>query len=203
MKYTLRKNLYDYRAVILDMDGTLYYQFPLRICMVAELLWYYLTRIRRIGELFMLRRIRKLRENGILTDIDPLFAYWLEEKPLPYIYRFRDKKLLRLIQTLRERGAKIAVYSDYPAERKIGALRDLTVDYHFCADDAVIRCLKPDPAGLKNIIGIIGEPAETIVFVGDRYEKDGKCAEGAGMDYLILDVNPLSRHKNLKELEYD
>jgi FMN phosphatase YigB (HAD superfamily) len=202
VKCKLRKSLYDYRGVILDMDGTLYYQFPLRLCMAAELLVHYLLRLPKIGELFMLRRMRKAREAGILVETNPVFAYWTQEKPLRYIYRFRDKRLLRLIGALRERGAKIAVYSDYPAERKIKGLRGFTADHCFCADDALIRCLKPETGGLKNILGIMGEPVENVVFIGDRYEKDGKCAEGVGMDYLILDSNPLVRHKNIRGLNH-
>jgi FMN phosphatase YigB (HAD superfamily) len=163
--------------------------------MAAELTAYYLTHIRRIGELSLLRNVRKSREAGILTAIDPVFAYWLEEKPLRYLYLFRDRKLLSFIQTLRERGAKTAVYSDYPAERKLRAFRGFTADYCFCADDALIRCLKPESSGLKTIAGVLGETAEDIAFIGDRYEKDGKCAEAAGIDYLILDGNPISRRK--------
>jgi FMN phosphatase YigB (HAD superfamily) len=125
----------------------------------------------------------------------------MQEKPLRYISLFRDRKLICLIRRLREGGAKIAVYSDYPVKRKIAVLRDLTVDYCFCADDNVIQCLKPEAQGLKNMVRIIGEPVEYAVFIGDRYEKDGKCAEGVGMDYIILDKNPILRNSNLYKKE--
>jgi len=80
----------------------------------------------------------------------------------------------------------------------------LTVDYFFSADDAAIQCLKPDVQGLKNILRITGEAAESSLFIGDRYEKDGKCADNAGMDYIILDANPLLRNFFLyrKELHH-
>jgi FMN phosphatase YigB (HAD superfamily) len=121
----------------------------------------------------------------------------MQEKPLRYISLFRDKKLICLIRQLRERGAKIVVYSDYPAKQKIEALRDLAVDYYFCADDKIIQCLKPETRGLANIVRAIGELVEYAVFIGDRCEKDGKCAEGIGMDYIILDKNPILRNSNL------
>jgi FMN phosphatase YigB (HAD superfamily) len=58
MKYHLRKKLSDYRAIIFDFDGTLYYQAPLQVCMAFELAVYYLVHIARVRELFMLRSYR-------------------------------------------------------------------------------------------------------------------------------------------------
>jgi len=204
MKKQMQKELCEYRLVILDMDGTLYYQFPLRFFMFIELTFYYFVHIRKMAELFTLRRYRKNYESGILEKETPIIEYWMQEKPLRYITLFRDGKLLRLIRQLQEQGAKIAVYSDYPVQKKIEALSGLTADYSFCATDTAIQCLKPDAQGLKNILRITGETAENSLFIGDRYEKDGKCAENAGVDYIILENNPMMRNVSFykKELHY-
>ena len=197
----MRKKLREYRLIILDMDGTLYYQMPLRLCMCIELMFYYAVHLRRITELFMLYRFRKTYESGVLEQGNSVIEYWMQERPLRYISRFRDNKLIYLIRRLREHGAKIAVYSDYPVQLKLTALPDLTADYVFFAADSAIQCLKPDLAGLNNILRITGETAENSLFIGDRYEKDGKCAENAGVDYIILDNNPLFRNINLYKKE--
>jgi FMN phosphatase YigB (HAD superfamily) len=183
------------------MDGTLYYQAPLRFCMCIELMLYYVVRLQRIAELFMLYRFRKSYERGVLEQGNSVIEYWMHERPLRYISQFRDKKLIFLIQRLRKHGTKIAVYSDYPVQRKLTALPDLTIDHTFCAADSAIQCLKPDPAGLKNILRITNETAENSLFIGDRYKKDGKCAENAGVDYIILDNNSLFRNINLYKKE--
>jgi HAD superfamily hydrolase (TIGR01549 family) len=201
MKQQLRKKLCEYKLIILDMDGTLYYQAPLRFYMCIELMLYYAVHLRRIAELFMLYRFRKSYESGVLEQGNSVTEYWMQERPLRYISRFRDKKLIFLIRRLREQGAKIAVYSDYPVQQKLTALPDLTAAYYFCAADPAIQCLKPDPAGLKNILRITEETAENSLFIGDRYEKDGKCAENAGVDYIILDNNHLMRNINLYKKE--
>jgi len=201
MKQQLRKKLREYRLIILDMDGTLYYQFPLRFCMFIEIVIYYTVHIYKIAELFTLRRYRKSYESGILGKETPIIEYWMQEKPLRYIALFRDRKLISLVRRLREQDAKIVVYSDYPVQKKITALTDLTTDYSFCAADTAIQCLKPDAQGLKNILQITGEMAENSLFIGDRYEKDGKCAENAGIDYIILDHTPLMRNINLYKKE--
>jgi FMN phosphatase YigB (HAD superfamily) len=204
MKKQLRRKLQDYRLVILDMDGTLYYQFPLRLCMCIELAFYYAFHIRRLAELSMISRFRKNYESGVLEKETSVITYWMQEKPLRYIALLHDRKLLRLVVRLQEQGAKIAIYSDYPVLKKITALPGFTADYCFCAADSVIQCLKPTAQGLKNILHITGETVEDSLFIGDRYEKDGKCAEGVGMDYIILDNTPLFRTINFysKELQY-
>ena len=201
MKQRLHKKLYEYKLIILDLDGTLYYQVPLRFCMCIELMLYYAIHLRKIAELFMIYKLRKSYEDGVLEHGNSVIEYWMQEKPLRYISFFRDKKLLSLIRRLQERGVKIAIYSDFPVTHKIKALPDLTTDYDFCAADSVIQCLKPDPAGLKDILQITGESPETSLFIGDRYEKDGRCAENAGVDYIILDNNPLLRNINLYKKE--
>jgi HAD superfamily hydrolase (TIGR01549 family) len=197
----MHKNLQDYDAVVTDMDGTLYYQTPLRICMAFELVCYYLTHINRIRELFTLRNYRKSHEKGCFVEPEKIIDFWMQEKPLKYIYFFRDKKLLALLHKMRVAGAKIIVYSDYPVAKKIQVLEQLHADYCFCGSDAVIRCLKPDSSGIKKIVRMVGLPVKNMLFIGDRYEKDGKCAEGADMDYIILAKYPFFRWKGVSMTE--
>jgi HAD superfamily hydrolase (TIGR01549 family) len=194
MKFILHKKLHEYRAIILDMDGTLYYHFPLKICMAFELLCYYALHIRRFRDLITLILFRKSRESGVLNAGNAIVDYWMHEKPLAYIHLFRDKKLLALTREFRHRGAKIVVYSDYPAVKKIEALHPFQADFVFHAADAAIQCLKPNVKGLQHILSVIKEPSADTVFIGDRYEKDGKCAKALGMDYVILHGDPLRRN---------
>ncbi len=57
------KNINDYKALIFDLDGTLYYQRRLRIKMAWMLLSYYLCHFWRIKELFIVKEFRKVRED--------------------------------------------------------------------------------------------------------------------------------------------
>ena len=45
-----------------------------------------------------------------------------------------------------------------------------------------------------------GENADNILMIGDRMEKDGRSAEAAGVDHLILPRKVSSRRLN--EIEY-
>jgi len=200
----LRKPLTEYRAVILDMDGTLYYQRPLRMCMAFELFFYYLAHLSKWRELLMLTAYREAREAGRLPApdavIDAVVKRWMQERPLKYVRLFRDRRLIALAERLRRGGAKLAVYSDYPVAGKLAALSPFTVDFAFDPDDPAIPALKPDPRGLRYITGVIGEAAEDTVFIGDRHEKDGLCAKAAGVDYVILGKSFFSRNMQLQKI---
>jgi HAD superfamily hydrolase (TIGR01549 family) len=220
VRFKLRKKLSEYRVIILDMDGTLYYQFPLRVWMSLVLFWYYLFHPMRIKELSIFMAFRKLRESECLIYSDDfekqqyeilserfhvtpeiikeIVDRWMQEKALKYVHLFRDKKLLKYICRLKNNGTKLVLYSDYPVEKKLQALFPLEVDYCFCALDKEIGCLKPNPKGIRHIVKTVDEPVEQIVFIGDRYKKDGKSAESVGMDYLILDRNPIKKWRRLR-----
>lgn len=227
-KYSMHKKLTEYRAVILDMDGTLYSQPALRFLMAAALSGYYLFHPFRIKELFILKQYRQVREHwkGSATASDSLDAAqylftaeqmkaapelvervvtrWMQEYPLTFIKRCRDKKLAALIGQLRKKGMIIVVYSDYPAKEKLAAL-SLETDFVFCAADKEINCMKPDPKGMHAILHSLGLSAEEALMIGDRYEKDGLSAENAGMDFLILprQINRRNKLENRIDLTPD
>lgn len=182
MKVSIRRPLDSYKAYILDMDGTLYRQLPVRFCMAFSLAFYYIRHIGRLHEIFEIRRFRNGIENGRLEPAGGTVKYWMEEAPLKYIKLFKNKKLIYFIEAQKRRGALIVVYSDHPAKEKCAAL-NLRADYIFCALDEEINCLKPDASGLRYIASLLKLNTEDIVYIGDRPEKDGLCAAALGIDY--------------------
>ena len=193
MKSMTKKSIEDYQTIILDMDGTLYFQLPLRVCMAFSLGIYYLIHFYRMKELFLIKKFRQLREAGHLAEADNLASgkmkqrleFWIYEYPLRFVCLFRDKKLVAKMNGLKRQGTKIIVYSDYDPKDKIKAV-GLEVDGYFYPGDSIVKCLKPDSSGLESILRHIGEKASDALFIGDRYEKDGLCAMGVQMDYIIL-----------------
>lgn len=61
----MKKNISEYKAVILDVDGTLYSQPRLRLYMAASLALYYLCHPFRVKELIILNKYRSVRENWL------------------------------------------------------------------------------------------------------------------------------------------
>ncbi len=200
-----KKNISEYKAWILDFDGTLYYQLPLRICMTFMILIYYLLSPFRLREIFLIKDYRQLREKLFAADeknfqikqlekisekykmpvieIENLLHFWFFEKPLKLIKIFQRKKLIESIIQNQKQGIKMIVYSDYAVDEKITAV-DFKPNYTFYSDHELIKCMKPNPIGLKNILKKLNLKADEVLFIGDRDDRDGLCAEGAGVDYL-------------------
>ena len=199
------KNLSHYKAWILDFDGTLCYQLPIRICMALMLIIYYAFHPFRVSEIFLILDYRRLREelfaaddedfnhkqlskladkyNMSVENIEHLFYFWMEEKPLRLIKMFQRKKLIKSIHHYQNQGVRMIVYSDNPVNKKISVV-DFVPDYAFYSDDELIKCMKPKSAGLKNILKLLHLKADEVLFIGDRDDRDGLCAEEAGVDYL-------------------
>jgi HAD superfamily hydrolase (TIGR01549 family) len=209
-----------YRAVIFDMDGTLYHQRALRLLMAAELLRHCLRHGRKgLRDCEILSSYRKIRETGCFSEnwetdqydavarryhvtrdaVRRTVELWMQKIPLSHLYPCRDRQIQKLIPALRRHGISVFIYSDYPAAEKLKALR-LSADGCFCASDRDIRRLKPDPAGLRAILNKTGLDVSDCLMVGDRCDRDGKAAENVGMDYLILPAGT-GRKKAVGSLE--
>jgi phosphoglycolate phosphatase/putative hydrolase of the HAD superfamily len=217
-----------YSALILDIDGTLYFQRSLRIAMAMELFAYHICRPWKWRDLKILSVFRKERErycgaggeaDSIESDPDSVLyrisaerfgvpsAYvqdvvirWMHLAPLKYLNRCADRRLRSILGLAREKGLTLAAFSDYPGAEKLKALR-VRVDACFSATDSEIRSLKPDPRGLNAIMKAMGLSADECLMIGDRDEKDGECARKAGMDYLILPQSKEERKAALQVLE--
>ncbi|MCR4923625.1 MAG: HAD family hydrolase [Lachnospiraceae bacterium] len=226
-------SVFDYKAVVWDLDGTLYYQRRMRLRMALSLLTYYLTHPLRLKELFAVKKFREVREhwedhmagdkelvNKTLKenrDCDELsvkqYLYvakslntefslvkdavtmWIYQRPLDIIYECRDKDAAELIAELREKGIDNYIFSDYPIEDKLKALKIKGIKGCYSATDHNIAVLKPDPKGLKLIMEENDHAPSQVLMIGDRMSKDGEAAKKAGCDYYIL---PKSRYKRKK-----
>ena len=197
-----------YKAWILDFDGTLTRQTPVRIFMALWLAGYYLIHPRRLNEIFILRDWRRLREELFATEaedyrerqlaelsrrydmpkssVEKILRTWLIERPLKILRFCVRKKLLDAARTQQRLGVKIIVYSDNPVKEKLRAI-NFFPDESFSADDEKIRCMKPDSRGLKKILAQFNLKPDEVLYIGDRDDRDGICARRAGVHYL--DVN--------------
>jgi phosphoglycolate phosphatase/putative hydrolase of the HAD superfamily len=201
----------DVKAVILDVDGTLYNQKVLRGKMMKALLGYYLLRPWKYNELKIISIFRKEREvlptlkathleevqyeicakkaNQPLSLVKKVIDQWIFTYPLPFLRESMYAQVPEFFDLLRTHQIKISIYSDYKALEKLQAM-GLQADLVVCSTDAAIDCMKPDPKALHYITGKLKVDIKQCVFIGDRDELDGACARSVSMPYIIVDKDP-------------
>ena len=197
------------RAVLFDVDGTLYHQGPLRLCMALELV---ASGRRTWGAIRAFRRVREeLRDLGAaeaplprlqyqlaaerqqmrVDEVEAAVSEWIYRRPLKYLRRCRRAGIESLLGYLGSRGIPAGVFSDYPAREKLHALHLAeTISLIACATDAEINAFKPHPRGFIWACERWGlEPSE-VLYVGDRAEVDATGAANAGMHCVIISRRP-------------
>lgn len=195
------------RAVIFDMDGTLYDQGKLRQKILWEMLSSLLTHPTGLRDLKILWDFRKAREkNASMIDggieerqfefgakaskvsaekVRQVVQYWMFTRPLFHLEVCCYPGVRELFSELKEKSILTGIFSDYPAKDKLQAL-NLEVNVMVSATDLEVGRLKPDPKGLIVAASKLNTPVKECLFVGDRDDRDGECARRAGMPYLIL-----------------
>ncbi len=197
-------------AIVLDVDGTLYRQGPVRRQMALRLAGACVTQPLRTRR--AVRVIRAFRNNlemiraGLPKDADhpaeqlqrtveqtgmpkelveSLIQEWMFERPLALIGGYPRKGLHRFLGRALQCGVRLGVFSEYPSEGKLECLgvRDpFSVIVSSC--DPQVRRFKPDPTGFLHAARQLGSNPETTLVIGDRDDADGAGAEAAGMRYL-------------------
>ncbi|HEV8547915.1 MAG TPA: HAD family hydrolase [Polyangiaceae bacterium] len=189
-------------AWLVDLDGTLYAQTPVRLAMAAEvglLGWGALATLKRFrreqeelraleleGDPFTLQLERTAAALNLdRAAIEPVVRNWMIERPGKWLSLFRRRALLEEIRAFRARGGRTALVSDYPARRKLEALGATPLFDVIVASgepDGPLR-LKPHPSGVLRAAAALGvDPARCLV-IGDRHDADGLAATSAGMAF--------------------
>jgi FMN phosphatase YigB (HAD superfamily) len=201
------------RAVLFDVDGTLYHQGPLRAAMASELgvlpwlrhrpddvprLWRVLRTFRRMREdlraydgeepLAVAQYTRTAAALGVTAAlVEAAVEEWIFTRPLKYLPLVRRAGTAAALSACRAQGWRIGVFSDYPTAQKLRALalHDL-VAVEVCATDEAVNAFKPDPRGFIHACRRLGVEPTRVVYVGDRPDVDAAGAAAAGLRTLII-----------------
>jgi phosphoglycolate phosphatase/putative hydrolase of the HAD superfamily len=203
---------HDIEAVLFDLDGTLYRQWPVQAATVVLLLAVHLTqpsqlfRKIKIIRAFRLaqetlraegRRIKECsaaqaglaaRSAGVPeAEVRNVVQEWMQERPLMFLRWFRPRQLPRLLGKLKARGFRLGLYSDYPAQDKVAALGlDGCFDLFLSSQDAEVHGFKPDSNGFEIAARRMRLRPDQVLYIGDRAEVDAAGAAAAGMPAIIL-----------------
>ena len=195
------------RAVIFDVDGTLYDQRKLRRKISLEMLKFLFAHPTGLSDLKILWDFRKVREKNAsliggaieerqfewgakaskvsVEKVRQVVQHWMFTRPLYHLEACCYPGVRELFFRLKEKNIPVGIFSDYPVQDKLMAL-SIEVDVMVSATDAEVDRLKPDPIGLVVVASKLKTPLKECLFIGDRDDKDGECARRAGMPYLIL-----------------
>ena len=191
------------KIAIFDLDGTLYRQLPVRITMTLKLLLYVLrhpSKWRLIYGIYCFRALREdekyrktstmrqvhdaaIRSSSDEGELHEAVDKWLMKVPLEILPRYRNGKVIDLFNELANKGYKTVVYSDYPVEDKLKAL-NVCPDYIFYPSEESFWELKPSKYAMDHILNVTNANPEESIYIGDRWEKDGRSAELCGIRYI-------------------
>ena len=196
-------------VVILDVDGTFYEQSKLRWIMFFKLVLYYTLRPWRYNELFILYYFRKEREkragfkgtnlkeeqyrwcaekvNVNVEVVRRVIRQWIFNKPNIYLKECMYPGISQFLDVLKKKNIKTAVYSDYDPRDKLEHM-GIQVDLGISSTDESVNSFKPCPDGLYVILSEMKiTNKNNCLYIGDRHELDGLCAERAEIPFLFVD----------------
>lgn len=199
----------EIEVVIFDVDGTLYGQSKLRKIMAFKLLVYYIVRPWKYKELLMIYHFRKEREkragykgenlqeeqyiwcaekmNIEVEKVIKVVDKWIFDFPNRYLSGCMYPGVAQFFTALREQGIRTAIYSDYDSGEKLKHMQ-LYADMEISSTDKRVNSFKPLPDGLSFILSEMGiTKKDNCLYIGDRFELDGLCAEAAGVPFLLID----------------
>lgn len=194
------------RGVIFDLDGTLY-----------DMSWYmkplFFLRLFRTGmRLTRFFRIRKTFAGRDLGSCDALIDALCAEVSgqegsdrakvrtwilvdfyaafvaiMPF-FRFSRPGIVTMLQSLREKGFRLGVLSDYDCVKE--RLERLSLPpslFDTIASSEAAGALKPNVRPFLAIAAKWGFEPGSVLVIGDRTDTDGSAAAAAGMQFLLLE----------------
>lgn len=196
------------QVVMFDVDGTLYQQSKLRKIMFFKLIAHYLVRPWNYNDVLILYHFRKEREKRAgysslnlqeeqylwcaeksgqqLEKVKKVVNKWIFDLPNNYLKKCMYPGVEQFFADLKKHGIKTAVYSDYTSAEKLKQMH-LQVDMEISSTDKIVNSFKPLPNGLLAILLELKiTDKKNCLYIGDRFELDGLCAEQAGVPFLLV-----------------
>lgn len=203
------------RGVIFDIDGTLYRQSPVRRRMALRLAARYwrapfagattmrvLAAYRRaqealrsqppVGDIAAAQFGLAAERTGVPAErVAALVEEWMDTRPLDLVAANARPGLVTTLDALRDRGLRLGVVSDYPADAKLRALGIADrFDTVISPDDPRVQAFKPAPRGIAAALEDLGLASSEALYVGDRLDVDAPAAIAAGVAWALIGSEP-------------
>ncbi len=193
------------RAVVLDLDGTLYDKRRLAARLIASQLLFVpllaaeqTTRKALKGqcfgseEAFYTHFFEKMAEKRLFTA--RMARWWYMRCYMPATVRtlrrsYQPRKwVLPFIAACRQRSVGVAVYSDYGCvAEKLHALQLAPHLFDFVVAAPELGGLKPSAQAAAQVVERLHVAPANCLFVGDRDDTDGASARAIGAQFLLIE----------------
>jgi putative hydrolase of the HAD superfamily len=210
--YILPINANHLKALILDIDGTLYRQTLLRGLMFQRMLRTHIGQpARGLLTLRVLRAYRRAQEvlrassldhsdlaeeqlrlasewTGVRLEIVRSWvARWMEHEPLDFLAHVVCEGVVEFLQVATACGLRLGVFSDYPGTAKLIAMEVVHFfDVVVSAQDPEVQKFKPSPRGLEVTLRRLGVKKHQALYIGDRPDIDAAAASRAEIACVII-----------------
>jgi FMN phosphatase YigB (HAD superfamily) len=199
------------KAIIFDVDGTLYTQARLRRAMAIRVVRHAIAHPLSGGRVIqVLRAFRSAQEylrsagcsdsicgkqfqltcewTGLGDDqVRGIVELWMEKEPLPLLKGCLRPGLLAVLESAKAAGIGLGVFSDYAADKKLEAMGIRHYFNTICAaQDEEIGRFKPHPKGLEVTLNRLNVSPEHALYIGDRPDVDVEAAQRAGLRAVII-----------------
>ncbi len=193
------------KAIVLDVDGTLYSSLGLKVLLTPALLYATILSPKLLTVINSFRELRERKsgeevkgladqqymwaaqELGIpANSVKDIIVKWMHQNPLAYLPLVKHHGLEKFILFCREHQKIIVFYSDYPIVDKIKMLNISQPYLAYSAEDDKIDALKPSPKGLKIMMQELNLNPSECVMIGDRTDRDEAAAKTVGMPCWII-----------------
>lgn len=188
------------RAIIFDLDGTLYpmvKQFkplfaifsiphPLRLPGYMKLRENFRGESRDSGETIMGEINRQIEEKFKI----PSGEKWQENQFYPAFFKTlsllpKRPEINTLIKDLKKKGYRLVVLSDFgKVPERLKVLSIDTAPFELLLSSEELGGFKPNRCPFEKCLEKLNLPAESVLMVGDRDDTDGEGAEKMGMPFL-------------------
>lgn len=191
------------RAVIFDLDGTLYDNRCLQ--WMVPMQEFFRMKMRFLTRERSLRKSMRGRPHATEEDFYQHFfksisschpervEKWYHRHYLPLQvglirhYCKVDQWVKPRLEDLRRQGIKVALYSDYGcAVEKLQALGVDPALFDLIIDAPSLGGLKPCRQSTERLLRMLDVKPDEVLFVGDRVETDIESARGVGAAYELL-----------------
>ena len=190
------------KAVVFDLDGTLYDKKGLPRHLIAHELLHLRMLVRERKAVQRLRGVFCGDAEGFLAQLSVIVSpehperarKWYQEHYMPVMIRvlrkhYRVEDWVRpMLERLRKQGLRLAVYSDYGMVED--RLRAVGLDpslFDCLAAAPELGGLKPAVEPARRMLEQLGLKPEEVLLVGDRQDTDGQTARSLGMAFEWVD----------------